>query len=238
MMRRDVLAGSAAVASAGIALGAGIPGVANAAAPVVAGKTSLTADQALQLLIDGNRNFLNDVPSSGPVNRARRLEIAKGQAPFAAYVTCSDSRVSPEILFGRGLGELFIIRNAGNTVDTVAMGSIEYAVAELKVPLIVVMGHEKCGAVDAACKVVTEDASYPGSIGPMVEPIIPAALAARKQPGDFLDNAIRANVRRVVKQLRTGAGPLLLDPQREGRLKVVGAYYDLDDGSVDFFDRP
>ena len=108
--------------------------------------------------------------------RDRRLEIARGQTPFATLVSCSDSRVPPELLFGRGLGELFIVRNAGNTVDTAALGTIEYGVAALGVPLIVVMGHEKCGAVDAAVKVVTENATFPGSIGRMVEPIVPAVL--------------------------------------------------------------
>jgi carbonic anhydrase len=208
------------------------------AAPTKGGKTTLTPDQALQLLKEGNRNFLTDSPMRAAMGRQRRLEIAQSQAPFAAYVTCSDSRVPPELLFGRGLGELFIIRNAGNTVDTVALGSIEYAVAVLGVPLVVVMGHERCGAVAAAASVVRENATFPGSIGRMVEPIIPAVLKAQKQPGDLVENSIRENVRRVAGQLRTSVDPLLLDPQRTGRLKVVGAYYDLDTGTVDFFDEP
>ena len=239
--RRKVLAGTAA---AGGALAAG-SGAASAQsprparlAPVVDGKSALSPDEALELLIEGNRNFLNDVPTSAPTGRERRLEIAQGQAPFAAYVTCSDSRVSPEILFGRGLGELFIIRNAGNTVDTVALGSIEYAVAELGVPLIVVMGHEACGAVKAAKAVVDDNATFPGSIGRMIEPIIPAVLEVRGREGDMLDHAIRANVSRVAKQLRTSTDPLLLEPQETGKLKVVGAHYDLATGAVDFFDRP
>jgi carbonic anhydrase len=207
-------------------------------APAKDGKTTLTPDQALALLKEGNRTFLTDSPVRAAVGRQRRLEIAQSQAPFAAYVTCSDSRVSPELLFGRGLGELFIIRNAGNTVDTVALGSIEYAVAELGVPLIVVMGHERCGAVAAATAVVRQNATFPGNIGRMVEPIIPAVLKAQGQPGDLVDNAIRENVRRVASQLRSSADPLLLEPQQRGRLKVVGAYYDLDTGAVDFFDEP
>ncbi len=144
----------------------------------------------------------------------------------------------PELLFGRGLGELFVIRNAGNTVDTVALGSIEYAVAVLNVPLVVVMGHESCGAVKAATEVVTDNATFPGSIGPMIEPIIPAVLSVRDKEGDLLDNSVRANVSRVVRQLRQHTDPILLEPQQAGKLKVVGAYYDLDDGRVDFFDRP
>jgi carbonic anhydrase len=240
MSRRNVLVGAAA---AGGAMATGVGAAAAQApiparlAPVIDGKTALSPDEALDLLIEGNRNFLNDVPTSAPVGRERRLEIEQGQAPFTAYVTCSDSRVSPEILFGRGLGELFIIRNAGNTVDTVALGSIEYAVAELGVPLIVVMGHESCGAVKAAKAVVEENATFPGSIGRMIEPIIPAVLEARDREGDMLDHAIRNNVSRVVHQLRTTTDPLLLDPQKTGKLKVVGAHYNLGSGAVDFFDR-
>jgi len=200
--------------------------------------TELTPRQALDLLREGNAAFLRGEQTRVLTSAQRRLDLARGQSPFAAYVTCSDSRVPPELLFGRGLGELFIIRNAGNTVDTVALGSIEYAVAQLKTPLVVVMGHESCGAVDAATKVATENATFPGSIGPMVEPIIPAVLSARNEPGDLLDNSVRANVRRVVNQLRNQTDPLLLEPQREGRLWVVGAYYDLDEGAVDFFDLP
>jgi carbonic anhydrase len=199
-------------------------------------KTDLNPDQALQLLKEGNRNYVTDSPVRRVEGRERRLEIAKGQTPFAVLVSCSDSRVPPELLFGRGLGELFIIRNAGNTVDTAALGSVEYAVAELGVPLIVVMGHQRCGAVDAAVSVVRDNATFPGSIDDMIEPIIPAVLSVRDKPGDLLDNAVRANISRIVRRLRESE-PILSDPQREGRLKVVGAHYSLEDGSVDFFDE-
>lgn len=199
-------------------------------------RTSLTPDQALALLKRGNTNYLTDSPVRAARGRVRRLELARTQNPFAVLVSCSDSRVPPELLFGRGLGELFIVRNAGNTVDTVALGSIEYAVSQLGVPLVVVMGHERCGAVDAAVSVVTKGARYPGSIGRMVEPIIPAVLAAQGLTGDLLDNSVRQNVLGVVERLRTASEPMLLNPIREGKLKVVGARYDLDDGKVDFFD--
>ena len=230
---RRSLIGGAALIGAGTVIA---PGGIAAAAP--ANRTRLTAAQGLALLKEGNRRFVSDRPATGPLSRARRLEIAKGQTPFAVLVSCSDSRVGPEQLFGRGLGELFIVRNAGNTAaSTQAMGSIEYAVAELGVPLVVVLGHQSCGAVAAATSVVTQNASFPGSIGRMVEPIIPAALAVRGRTGDMVDNAVRENVRMVVKQLRTSAEPMLLDPQRAGKLKVVGAYYRLDTGAVDFFDE-
>ena len=206
-------------------------------APTKDGYSTLTPDEALQYLIRGNEAFLSDKPAAPPLGAKRRLELAKGQAPFVAYVSCSDSRVPPELLFGRGLGELFIVRNAGNTVDTAAMGSIEFAVAVLRVPLIVVMGHESCGAVKAAQAVVETNAVFPGSIDDMIQPIIPAVLAARDADGKIeTENATRQNVRRVVNNLRTEASPLLLEPQRQGKLKVVGAYYELDEGRVDFFD--
>jgi carbonic anhydrase len=207
--------------------------------PTRNGVTTLSPTEALQFLIDGNDAFLAGKNSNPPMGPQRRLELAKGQSPFCAYVTCSDSRVPPELLFGRGLGELFIIRNAGNTVGTAAMGSIEYAVAVLKVPLVVVMGHESCGAVDAARKVVEEDARFPGAIADMIHPILPAVLGSRDDEGKIdLDRAVHENVRRTVQRLRDESDPILLEPQKEGKLHVVGAYYDLDRGKVDFFDRP
>lgn len=206
--------------------------------PIADGFADLSPDEALELLNEGNEAFLAGQLPRPDLSADRRLELAKGQAPFVAYVTCSDSRVPPELLFGRGLGELFIIRNAGNTLDTVAMGSVEYAVAELRVPLVVVMGHESCGAVKAAMSVVTENARFPGAIGQMIEPIIPAVLEARDVEGDPIEAAVRQNVRRQVRHLREGSDPLMLEPQAAGTLKVVGAYYDFDEGRVEFFDQP
>ena len=136
---------------------------------------------------------------------------------------------------------MFIVRNAGNTVDTTALGSIEYAVAQLGVPLVLVMGHERCGAVDAALTVVEKNSTFPGSIGQMIEPIVPAALQAKSAApanaarDDVLDMAVRENVKRVVTRLRNASDPILMDPLKAGKLKIVGARYDLDDGSVDFF---
>ena len=230
-LSRRVFLGCACCAAASVGL-TGIPPAAAAEGP----RTSFTPDQTLEALKEDNRSFRTDSPVRAGQGRERRLEIARGQTPFAILVSCSDSRVPPELLFGRGLGELFIVRNAGNTVDTAAIGTIEYGVAALGVPLIVVMGHEKCGAVDAAVKVVTENATFPGSIGRMVEPIIPAVLAARREGGDLIHAAVRANVCRTVARLRTDE-PLLLEPLRAKKLRVIGAAYDLDDGSVDFFDE-
>ncbi len=203
-------------------------------------KTSLSADEALARLMAGNARYVADDPIPQDLSRARRLEVAKAQFPFATLVGCSDSRVGPEQLFGAALGDIFIVRTAGNNVGTNGMGSIEFSVAQLGVPLIVVLGHERCGAVGAAVKVVTDDLQLAGSMGKMIEPIIPAVLHAQRELpeyGDLLDASVRENVRRMVKRLRTASEPLLMEPQAEGRLKIVGAYYDLDTGGVDFFDR-
>ncbi|MDZ5457771.1 carbonic anhydrase [Azohydromonas lata] len=200
-------------------------------------RTTLTAHQALARLKQGNDDFLaNRLPPDPPDHARRRLELARSQTPFAVLVGCSDSRVPPELLFGAGLGELFIVRNAGNTVDTVALGSIQYGVNVLGAPLIVVLGHERCGAVDAAVSVVQKNAVYPGSIGQMIEPIIPAVLKARSggaKEDELLDQAVRENIRRTVMRLRESE-PSLIEPQRAGHLRIVGARYDLDDGKVDF----
>ena len=238
MSRRSFL-GCVCCGAASLALGClSVPSFTSPA--VAAGpKTNLTADQVLKLLKDGNDQYLTDAPfRRESTDKQRRIEIARGQAPLAVLVSCSDSRVPPELLFGRGLGELFIVRNAGNTIDTTAMGSLQYAVAELGVPLVLVLGHERCGAVDAAVSVVEKGAMFPGSIGQMIEPIIPAVITAKTKPGDdLLDKSVRENVRRTVARLRTASDPLLLDPIKAGELRIVGARYDLDDGDVDFFDE-
>lgn len=232
--RRTMIAG--ATAMAGLVAGRGLRAQGgHGAAPV------MTPEEALARLKEGNDLFMADRLPAREEHRERRLEIAKGQQPFAVLVGCSDSRVSPELLFGRGLGELFIVRNAGNTVDTAALGSIEYAVAELGVPLIVVLGHERCGAVAAAVEVVQHNATFPGSVGNMIEPIVPAVLSAKASLADpsdeaLLDASVYANVARVATRLRTSQA-VLLEPLSQGKLKVVGARYDLDDGRVNFFDE-
>lgn len=232
--RRGVLTSSAI----GTLIAAGSAPYATAADPGP-GKTKLTASEALAALREGNRRYVADLPVKADMSRTRRLALARGQGPFAALIGCSDSRVGPEQLFGAGLGELFIVRTAGNYVDLAGLGSIEYAVAVLGVPLIVVMGHERCGAVSAAVDVITKNTQFPGSIGSMVEPILPAVVQAQatlKAGEDLLDASIRANVTRVAHRLRVTSEPLLLDPIKAGRVKVVGATYDLDTGAVNFFD--
>jgi carbonic anhydrase len=197
-----------------------------------------TPDEALARLKAGNAAFVADRPAEADVSRERRLALARGQQPFATLVGCSDSRVGPEQLFGAGLGELFIVRTAGNNVDTAGMGSIEYSVMALRVPLIVVLGHEQCGAVAAASEIVTADKRFPGSIGRMIEPIVPAVLAAQRDgaAGDLVDRAVEENVRRMVERLKTFSEPMLMEPQDRGELKVVGAVYSLATGEVRWLD--
>jgi carbonic anhydrase len=220
--------------AAGVLAAIGVPAGPGLAADPVA-KTTLTSDQALRLLKEGNDQFRMDAPYRAAQGRERRIELARGQAPFCVLVGCSDSRVPPELLFGRGLGELFIIRNAGNTIDTAALGSIEYGVGVLGCPLIVVLGHEACGAVAAAVEVVDRNATFPGVIGEMIQPIIPAVLAARSQSGDLLDNAVRMNARRVAGRLKTQS-TVLQEALRQNKLKIIAARYDFDDGDVDWFE--
>ena len=184
---------------------------------------------ALQRLIDGNKRYAEahtDHPNQMP---ARRLEVTNGQHPFAIILTCADSRVAPEILFDQGLGDLFVLRVAGNVADDEVIGSIEYAAEHLGVPLLVVMGHERCGAVDAAVK----GGEVPGHIGSLVKAINPAVIRARGKSGDLLENCVRSNVEMVAARLKSSK-PILSHLVEEGRLEIVGAYYDLDDGIVQF----
>jgi carbonic anhydrase len=194
-------------------------------------KTGVTADRAIEILKEGNEAFMRgSCTASGAPARLR--ELASGQAPFAVIVGCSDSRTPPGALFNRGLGDLFIIRVAGNTVNNKGLGSIEYGVGVLGAPLVLVLGHTQCGAVEAAVRAVRDGAKFPGSIGTVVSPIIPA-VKSLKGGDDLVDRAVRANVQRVVLRLKS-AKPILAKAVAEGKVKVAGAVYDLASGKVDF----
>jgi carbonic anhydrase len=197
-------------------------------------KTALTPDQALAALKEGNARYVADPQVCVMDLAKRRASVAAHQSPWAIVVGCSDSRVPPELLFGGlGMGELFVARNAGNMVDTATMGTVEYGAEHLGAPLVVVLGHERCGAVAAACDVVAKKARFPGSIGPMVRPIVPAATAMRGKPGDFVDNTVRESARRTAQRLGT-ASPILSHLVKAGKLKVLAARYDLEDGKVEY----
>jgi len=188
---------------------------------------AVTGDAAQQKLMDGNKRYVEAGPLHPGQTAERRAEVARGQHPFAVIVSCADSRVPPEILFDQGLGDLFVIRLAGNILDDAALGSLEYAVEHLGVKYIMVLGHERCGAVEAAVK----GGKAPGHIGSLIKAIQPAVDKARSQPGELLDNAVRANVTMVVRQVKSSA-PILKERVEKGDLTVVGARYDLDDGVV------
>lgn len=188
---------------------------------------SVSGEAARQRLIEGNKRYVNAKLSHPNQTTERRFEVAKGQHPFSAIVSCSDSRVPPEVIFDQGLGDLFVIRLAGNIIDDAALGSLEYAVEHLGVKHILVLGHERCGAVDATVK----GGEVPGHIGSIVKAIHPAVDKVKNQPGDLLDNAVRANVAMVVQQLKSSA-PILMELVKKGDITIDGARYDLDDGVV------
>jgi carbonic anhydrase len=207
-----------------------------AAPPARAGSgvvpTTLTPDQALAALMDGNARFRAGQVPPGAADPARRAALAAGQAPFAAILSCADSRTPPELLFHAGLGELFVVRNAGNTADTAVIGSLEYAVGVLGTPLVMVVGHESCGAIAAAIELAEKDTRFPGSIGDMLLPLLPAAVAGARTGGEGkLDAAVAENARRTRDRLLR-VSPVMAEAAAAGRLRVVSARYDLDQGRV------
>jgi carbonic anhydrase len=190
-------------------------------------RLGVSPTMTLERLIAGNRRFASGHPIGLRRDLNRRAEVAQGQRPPAVIVGCSDSRVPAELIFDQGIGDLFITRLAGNIVDDAALGSIEYGVKVLHARLIVVLGHDRCGAVEAALK----GGSLPGHLASFVDPIRPAVEETHGQPGDALRNAVNANVRHMVRLLRTSQ-PILAGEVKSGRLKVVGARYDLENGKV------
>jgi carbonic anhydrase len=192
----------------------------------------LTPQEAADRLIEGNRRFLAGELPPTLMQPGRRRFVAGAQHPYAAILCCADSRVAPEILFSAGLGDLFVVRNAGNTADPAATGSLEYAVAKLGVPLIGVMGHERCGAIQAAVATVESDARWPGAMEDMIAPIVPAAIAACRHEGvDKIQATADENVRRVVEHLVTRSR-IIAAAVAAGTLRVSGGIYDLEEGRV------
>ena len=196
------------------------------------GEAGLSPDQALTRLREGNMLFV-EAPQLCATDMAQnRTRVAKAQHPYAIVLTCADSRVAPELLFGGvGLGELFVCRNAGNVADTAVLGSIEYAVEHLHAPLIVVLGHERCGAVAAAVEVATKGAELPGFIKPMVAEIVPAVEAVKGRQGDLVDLAVienaRANAARILEK-----SEIVRHHVEDEAVKIVFGRYDLDTGAV------
>lgn len=218
--------------------GQGSSRIMTAAPPQEGGRRSVNADQALRELLDGNHRFTSGNRMTPRGRPEDFLALAHEQFPEAVVVSCADSRVPPEILFDAGVGDIFVVRAAGNVIDGAGVavkGSIEYAVAELNVPFILVLGHSGCGAVKAAIKHIDDKDSLPGAINGMVELIKPAVVMSKGMPGDPLENAIRKNVEIGVERLQ-GLEPIVAPRVKDRRVKVVGGVYDLHTGAVTLID--
>jgi carbonic anhydrase len=190
----------------------------------------------MRRLIEGNARFVHDIDDHTKRDLKRRSELAAGQAPFAVVLSCADSRVPPELVFDQELGDLFVLRVAGNTADDAILGSIEYAVDHLGTRLVLVMGHTACGAVKAAVETAASGKSaesLPGHLPAVVAPIMPAVAETSGEPGDRMRLAVMRNVQITVANLRA-SGPAISDRIDRGGLRVVGAIYDLATGEVDF----
>ncbi|WP_392535625.1 carbonic anhydrase [Nostoc sp. C117] len=186
----------------------------------------ITPDKALQELLEGNERFVQAKRRNPHQTHSRLVEVAKGQKPFASVLGCADSRVPSEIIFDQGLGDLFVCRVAGNIATAEEIGSLEFGSLVLGSKVIVVVGHERCGAVSAAIK----GAEVPGQIGTLLEAIKPSVESSKAEPGDKLENACKANILRQVAKLKSS--PVLSKLIEEEKLKIAGAYYDLDTGKI------
>ncbi|MBR1127958.1 carbonic anhydrase [Bradyrhizobium iriomotense] len=191
----------------------------------------LSPDASLKRLMEGNARYVDGVSRRHDFKHEREALVG-GQNPFAAVLSCADSRIAPEYAFDTGRGDLFVCRVAGNFAGTETIASMEYAVAVLNTPLILVLGHDACGAVDATLKAIKDDKPPPGHIPSLVDAIAPAAKAAMQQGGNVLDKAIRQNVVDNVAKLKAAA-PILNAAAEQGKIKVVGGIYRLTTGTVD-----
>ncbi len=186
-----------------------------------------TAATVMTELKEGNQRHVRGSYTHPHETLFRRKELASGQQPHAVILTCADSRVAPEIVFDQGLGDVFDVRVAGNIAADDEIASIEYAAEHLHIPLIVVMGHQKCGAVSAA----VEGGHPSGHLPALINAITPAVEKAKSMPGDIVENSVRINVENVVEKLRTSK-PILSELVSQGKLTIVGAVYSLDTGKV------
>ena len=191
----------------------------------------MDAQEALKILKEGNERFVAGELKHPHTSNTRRDNLTESQHPFAVVLSCADSRVVPELIFDQGLGDLFVIRVAGNIAKDKVLGSMEYAVKFLNSKLIIVLGHESCGAVGASLG----DSDPGGHIGAIIEKIKPAVYMAKRMPGDHLTNAIQVNAQLVSEEIKE-AKPILNEAVKQGGLEVISAYYELATGKVKFFD--
>ncbi|HJV34354.1 carbonic anhydrase, partial [Geomonas sp.] len=196
--------------------------------------SGVTADQALQKLMDGNARYVESkLGTCAATDASARAKLATSQHPYAIILSCSDSRVPPELIFDQSLGEVFVVRVAGNVADPIVLGSIEYAAEHLGSPLIMVLGHERCGAVTASVKAKGKPE---GNIGAIVKAIEPSAKKAKKtckgkSTEEIVECAVSLNAKAVAADL-TKKSKVLAHELKEGKIKIVAAKYDLDDGKV------
>jgi carbonic anhydrase len=223
LSRRNLLQIGTGVISAGVAVA--VSSNLTTPEPAIA-QNNISADEALRLLMDGNDRFANRKRRYGNQGSTRLREVAKGQKPFASILGCADSRVPAEIVFDQGLGDLFVCRVAGNIATPEEIGSLEFGSLVLGAKVIMVLGHERCGAVDATIK----GAQVPGQIGSLLEAIKPGVEKSQGQPGDRLENACKANILVQIDNLK--ASPVLSELIKSNKLQIVGGYYDLDTGKV------
>jgi len=244
MQRGANMCDSCGKGSAGVSRRAVMQGIAGAAAllapmPAFANEDAdfaLRPEAALSSLREGNAAFVADRAACAAHLADLREELTEGQHPYASIVTCADSRVSPELVFGgASLGELFVARNAGNVVDTGVLGTLEYGAAHLKSPLIVVMGHSKCGAVGAACEVARKGSDLGGAVAKMVQPIVPVALAIGVDDPDLAMKTVWANARKGVEVILEDSLTIAL-LAASGKVQVIAAVYDISTGVVYFDD--
>ncbi len=205
---------------------------ARAADPAHSDQPGVAPAEAISKLKEGNGRYTSGNLQHPGQTSERRAELAKTQHPFATILSCSDSRVPPEIVFDQGLGDLFIVRVAGNVINDEGLGSVEYSVDHLDSRLILVLGHQNCGAVKAARETIAAKGNAPGHIESLVTAIKPAVEATAKED---LDATIKANVKHVVQALRSST-PILKAEVDSGKIQVIGGYYSLDTGAVTFLD--
>lgn len=223
LSRRNLLKLGTGIITAGVTLGV----ASNMFKPEPAiAQNNITPDEALRLLMDGNKRFTSKKRLYPHQNYDRLREVAKEQKPFASILGCADSRVPAEIVFDQGLGDLFVCRVAGNIATAEEIGSLEFGSFVLGTKVIMILGHERCGAVSATIK----GAQVPGKIGSLLAAIKPAVEKSQGLPGDKLENACKANILLQVKNLKVS--PVISKLINTNKLKIVGGYYDLDTGRV------
>jgi len=192
---------------------------------------NLTPDEALALLVEGNRRYLDEAVAPLDYSAARAAAIDE-HSPIAAILGCGDARVAAELIFSCGPGDLFMVRVAGNFLSDYGLASMEYCVEFLNTPLLMVLGHTGCGAVTSAIQVVSDGTDLPGRLFVLMDALEPSVLRAQAlRPDDVLNAAIEENVRRQVRRLRT-ISPVINTAQEDGRVRVVGAIYDMGTGRV------